>query len=218
MKLRERTQGQWREVLLACGVHPREAVQHAEAFSQVLRGNALSRGEDELDDFLGQILHESGMLTRLRENMNYSAGRIRQIAAGFGPGTRWHAAGEKADWLEDGGPERIANFLYCDRMGNGPFESGDGWFFRGGTHLMCTGRGMYERMSDLVGQDLTVNPHLVEQPIYALEISVACWEDKVPDICLNDLVRVTKRINGGVIGIKHRETCTLAATRALALA
>jgi predicted chitinase len=66
-----------------------------------------------------------------------------------------------------------------------------------------------------VGQDLTVNPSLVEQPHYALEISVAWWEKKVPDILLGDLVKVTRRVNGGTIGIEHRAWVTNAARVAL---
>lgn len=207
----------WHRILVAAGVHQAQAALHAPAFASVLKGGVLSRGEDELDDFLGQILHESGMLRSLRENLGYTPQGIRNVAAGFKPGTRWHAAGQKADWLVAGGPQRIANFLYCDRMGNGSFESGDGYDFRGGAHLMVTGFEAFERCGKLVGQDLTVNPTLVEQPHYALEISVACWEGLVPDSCINDCVRVTKKVNGGTIGIKHRLEVTMAAGRALQL-
>jgi putative chitinase len=205
----------WFNILQAAGVRADRAALHAPAFANVLQGTVLSRGEDELDDFLGQILHESGMLKALRENLNYSADGIRRVAAGFKPGTRWHEAGLKADWMVAGGPERIGNFLYCDRMGNGSFESGDGYDFRGGAHLMVTGREAFERCGLLVGQDLTVNPTLVEMPHFALQISVACWEGLVPDSCINDCVKVTKKVNGGTIGIQHRLEVTVAAGKAL---
>lgn len=215
--LNTRTTSQWHDILTLCGVGQALAQVHAQAFADTLTGSRLSAGERELDDFLGQILHESGLLTRLRENMNYSADRIRQVAASQSAGSRWRQAAIIAEDLVRAGPPAIANFLYANRMGNGPAASGDGWDFRGGAHLMATGRRMYEHLGELIGQDLTVNPTLVEMPHYGLEISVACWEELVPDICLDDCTKVTKRVNGGEIGIAHRIELTQAARKALDL-
>jgi hypothetical protein len=64
MSLIERTQDQWKQILMGCGVLEKNALVHAPAFADTLVGDALSGGEDELDDFLGQILHESAMLSR----------------------------------------------------------------------------------------------------------------------------------------------------------
>lgn len=213
--LRERSATDWFAILTRCGVRADRAERHQEAFHQVLRGGALSRGEEELDDFLGQILHESGMLASLRENLNYTAENIRRVAAGFGPGTRWHEAGQRAEELAAAGAARIGEFLYHSRNGNGPEGSGDGYSFRGGAHIMLTFRDAYEALSDAVGNDLVANPGLVEMPIFALQISVAWWERRVPDSFLNDLVKVTKRVNGGTIGIEHRRVVTATAARAL---
>lgn len=214
MELVTRTPETWRAILGACGVQTMDAEVHAQAFADTLVGNALSAGEDELDDFLGQILHESAMLSRLRENMNYSARRIREIGFNQPAGSRWRAAAERAEYL-GGKPQELANFVYANRMGNGPEASDDGWNFRGGAHIMATGRRTFELLSELVGQDLIGVPDLMAQPHYALEISLAWWEDRVPDMILGDLVKVTKRVNGGTIGIQHRASITLAARAAL---
>jgi putative chitinase len=214
MSLTERTQDQWKQILVGCGVLEKNALVHAQAFADTLVGDALSGGEDELDDFLGQILHESAMLSALRENMYYSAKRIREIGFGQPAGSRWRAAAERAEYLAEK-PRDLANFLYHSRGGNGDALSDDGWNFRGGAHIMATFKDTYLMLSDLVGQDLTVNPSLVEQPHYALEISLAWWEKKVPDILLGDLVKVTRRVNGGTIGIEHRAWVTNAARVAL---
>lgn len=214
MELITRTPETWRAILEACGVQAMDAEVHAQAFADTLVGNALSAGEPELDDFLGQILHESAMLSRLRENMNYSPRRIREIGFNQPAGTRWRAAAEKAEYL-GGNAKGLANFVYANRMGNGPEASDDGWNFRGGAHIMATGRSTFLMLSDLVGQDLIGVPDLMAQPHYALEISVAWWEERVPDMILGDLVKVTKRVNGGTIGIQHRATVTAAARTAL---
>lgn len=214
----ERTADQWRDILIACGVDDAVADLHAPAFAAVLVPGAMSMGEEELDDFLGQILHESNMLTSLREGMSYSADRIRVIGFAQPAGSRWRAAAERAERLARK-PARLANFVYSNRMGNGPDagddEMGDGYRYRGGGHIMGTGRAFFERASDLCGIDLLADPDAIRDPEVALRLSLAWWEGNVPDEFIGDLVRVTKRVNGGAIGIAHRKSITAAAQTAL---
>lgn len=217
MKLRQRTPDQWRRVLVACGVRPDTADKWAPVFAGTLRERpefcrgrtwTFSMGEEELDDFLGQILHESGMLESTVENLNYSAeGLMRTWPSRF-PNPK--IAAELARR-----PEAIANRVYGKRMGN--TEEGDGWRYRGRGLVMVTGAAGYERAGELAGQDFIVMPHLLEQPHFALESAIAWWEGHIPDECLGDCVKVTRRVNGGTIGIAHRIEVTTAAGRALAL-
>lgn len=215
MTLRTRTPEVWLSILVDCGVAPAVAAKHAPAFAEVLVGDALSAGEDELDDFLGQVLHESGMLTAMRENMGYSAKRIRELGERFGPGSRWHAAATIADQLEFN-PKKLANFLYHGRFGNGDDNTNDGWRYRGGGDIMMTFKNAYVEATRMTGIDLVNNPEQIEDPLVALKVAVAWWERNVPDDCMDDLVRVTKRVQGGNVGIQHRGEVTAAAREALA--
>jgi len=94
--------------------------------------------------FLAQIGHESAGLRVLEENLNYSARRLAQVW----PKRFADEDGEPNALAEDiaGDPERIANIVYADRLGNGPPESGDGWMFRGRGPIQITGRGNYRRV------------------------------------------------------------------------
>ncbi len=203
----ERTADDWENILTDCGVKPATAHKWAEAFTDEVTDDKFSSGEEELDDFLGQILHESGMLEYMTENLSYSADRIRQMARASGPGTRWRSLLDRADELAHD-PEALGNALYCDRMGNGDEESGDGYRFRGRCPIGLTFKDNYQWIGDKMGEDLISTPELLEQPHYALQATVDFWEGRVPDSCLGDIIKVTKRVNGGTIGIEHRRALT----------
>jgi putative chitinase len=199
------TETRWAEVLLACGVRKATSLNWAPVFANTIRQDTFSAGAGEMDDFLGQVLHESGMLESTIEGLNYSAaGLLKTWPSRFTPA--------KAAELERR-PEAIANHVYGGRMGN--TEPGDGWRYRGRGLVMVTGRAGYRLAGKLMGQDLEVLPNLLEQPHFALESAIAWWEHNIPDECLSDCVRITRRVNGGLIGIKHREAVTLAAGKAL---
>ncbi len=205
MKLKPRSEADWENILRSCGVDTITAAKFAPAFAMEIRD--LSGGEDELDDFLGQYLHETAMLTRMTENLRYSAkGLMDTWPSRFDLDTavRYAKAGQQA----------IANKVYADRMGNGDEASGDGWDFRG-RGMGITGRANYERLGDMMGQDLVGVPTLLEGPIYATQAARMWWEGDIPDSFLNDIVKTTRRLNGGLIGIAHRRIVTDAATRAL---
>jgi len=206
MRLLERDEATWENILRSCGVDTLHAAKWAPVFASELK--ELSGGEEELDDFLGQVLHESGMLTATVESLRYSAsGLCKTWPSRFTP--------EVAAQYAKAGQEAIANKVYADRMGNGDEESGDGWEFRGRGLIMVTGRGGYRLLGDLWGQDLEGLPNLLEGLYFALSSAIAWWEGNVPDSYLGDLVKTTKRVNGGTIGIAHRRIVTDAATSAL---
>lgn len=211
MDLKNRTAEDWSRILAECGVAAATAAKHAPAFAAVLAGEAFSMGEDELDDFLGQILHESAMLEHLVENLNYSAEGLRATFPS-------HFTEEEAEDYKHQ-PARIANRAYASRMGNGDEDSGDGWKYRGRAHIMGTGAEAYRFATEHFGDELGVNfmaePDRLAEPELALRFSLAWWEGHVPDAFIGNLVKVTKRVNAGTNGIAHRKQVTEAAWRAL---
>lgn len=189
------TADEWREVLIKCGVKIITATTWADVFADVVKVGSFSKDAEEIDDFLGQILHESAGLERLSENLDYSARRLCEVWPGRFP--TLDAAKPYAH-----NPEALANRVYGGRMGNN--QPGDGWIFRGRGPIQLTGRDNYAFVGDLMGQDLVSLPELMEQPRYALEATIHWWEDRIPDSMLGDPERVTKRVNGGLIGLADR--------------
>ncbi len=151
--------------------------------------------------FVAQCQHESGDFTVLQENLNYGWKGLRGL---FG---KYFPTDELAKQYERK-PELIANKIYASRMGNGNEASGDGWKFRGRGILQITGRSNYTQCSrDLFGDDTLANdPDLVRTPEYA--IITACWfwyKNQLNAICdTGDIVLLSKRINGGTIGLEDR--------------
>jgi putative chitinase len=151
--------------------------------------------------FVAQGQHESADFTVLQENLNYSAKGLMGIFKKYFPDEA--IANQYAKK-----PIMIANRVYGGRMGNGPEASGDGYKFRGRGILQLTGRANYTQCSrDLFGDDtLADDPDLVRTPEYA--IITACWfwyKNQLNAICdRGDIVLLSKRINGGTIGLEDR--------------
>lgn len=151
--------------------------------------------------FISQCQHESLDFTILTENLNYSAKGLMGIFKKYFPNEAVAKQYERK-------PEKIANRVYGGRMGNGPEDSGDGWTFRGRGLVQLTGRSNYTQCSrDLFGDDTLIeNPDLVTEPDYA--VLSACWfwhKNRLNDICdRGDVVLLSKRINGGTIGLADR--------------
>lgn len=202
-----RTAHQWYDILVGCQVKPTVAAQWSEVFADVVKAKSFSQGDAEIDDFLGQVLHESDGLTQFSENLSYSAERLCAVWPG-----RFPTLADARPYARN--PEALANKVYGGRMGN--IYLGDGWKFRGRGPIQLTGRENYAFVGDLVGQDLTSIPELMEQPRYALEATIAWWENKIPDSMLGDTERVSRRVNGGLIGLADREHLTGLAQVALA--
>jgi len=161
--------------------------------------------ERRVAHFLSQCAHESGGFKRLEENLNYSAKALRAV---FG---RYFGNPPKRDADEyHRKPEMIANYVYMDefrkyKMGN-TFE-GDGWRFRGRGLKQLTGRENYTRFGNSVGMSAEEAAEYVATPAGAIES--ACWfwkANKLNDIAdSDDVVRMTKKINGGTIGLEDRQ-------------
>lgn len=150
--------------------------------------------------FLAQLAHESAGFKATTENLNYSAKALNSVFKKYFPTLESATAYERQ-------PERIANKVYANRMGNGDEASGDGWKYRGRGLIQLTGKSNYEAFSKATGQDFVNNPDLVASPEWAL--SSACWYWKNRNINrfadVDDIHMVTKSINGGLIGIDHRQ-------------
>lgn len=151
--------------------------------------------------FISQCQHESLDFTILTENLNYGAKGLMTIFKKYYPNEALAKAHERK-------PQLIANRVYGGRMGNGPEESGDGFKFRGRGLVQLTGRSNYTQCSrDLFGDDCLVDdPDLLLNPEWA--VLSACWfwhKNKLNDICdRGDVVLLSKRINGGTIGLADR--------------
>lgn len=148
--------------------------------------------------FISQMTHESGFKP-ISENLNYASLALRQLFKN-------HFTEEEATNYHRQ-PERIANKLYGNRMGNGPEESGDGWRYRGRGLIQITGKDNYIACGKSLGLDLTIDPDLLLQ--YKPALLSACWywnSRKLNELADNqDIVSITKKINGGIIGLEHRQ-------------
>jgi putative chitinase len=156
--------------------------------------------------FFAQTSHETGGFKAFSENLNYSAQGLQGIFGKYFPGTLEESYARQ--------PEKIANRVYADRMGNGNEASGDGWKYRGRGALQLTGKANYEAFAKYLGTDEVVtNPDLVATK-YAFESAMFFFErNKLWAICdqgINDaaILALTKRINGGTHGLEDRKAKT----------
>jgi putative chitinase len=148
--------------------------------------------------FLAQVGHESGHLTRLVENLNYSAeGLIRTWPKRFNLEMATRVARK---------PEQIANIVYASRMGNGPAVTGDGWKYRGRGLVQVTGWVNYQACGAALGLDLLNKPELLEQPPYAALSAAWYWSSNGLNALADtgNLTGITQRVNGGQNGAADR--------------
>ena len=150
--------------------------------------------------FIAQTAHESAGYTRLTENLNYSAEALMRVwPKRFPTKTVADAFARK--------PELIANQVYSSRMGNGPVQSGDGWKFIGRGLKQLTGRDNYTRCGNALGFKLVDNPELLLRPVGASRSAGWFWRvnDCGPLADAGEFEKLTKRINGGLIGLEDRK-------------
>lgn len=151
--------------------------------------------------FLAQILHESGHLKYKSENLNYSAKALRSV---FG---KYFKTDEIANQYARK-PEKIANRVYANRMGNGDENSGDGWKYRGRGLIQLTGKDNYSQCAKDIQLDILTNPDIITTSPEAC-IKTACWFWKVNNLNMladkDDILVITKRINGGTNGLEDRK-------------
>ena len=147
--------------------------------------------------FIGQCQHESNNFRTLEENLHYSADGLMRT---------WPSRFPSRDVAEQfaQNPEKIANKVYAGRLGN--TEEGDGWAYHGRGIIQLTGRDLYTACGAALGFNFIDNPELLVQPKYAALAAGWYWNKKG----LNDLAdkrdypEMTKRINGGLLGLADR--------------
>lgn len=190
-----RTARDWYDILVQCQVKPAVAAKWSEVFANTIKPTTFSKGDEEIDDFLGQILHESQGLVKMGEDLRYSPERLMAV---------WPNRFQTLEFAKQyaNNPEKLANYVYGGRMGN--TRPGDGWLYRGRSPGQITGHDNYVFVGNVIGQDLETMPELLEQPHYGLEATIAWWEGRIPDSMLGDPERITKRVNGSLLGLAHR--------------
>ena len=149
--------------------------------------------------FLGQAGHECGNFTKLEEGLSYAADRLMKIWPKRFPTMEIaskYARNEKA----------LANYVYANRMGNRDEKSGDGYRFRGSGWLQLTGHDNFYHAGKACGVDYVMNPDLVRQPKDAALTAGWFWAthdcNRIAEA--GDWVSLTKKINGGTIGLDDR--------------
>ena len=166
--------------------------------------------------FLAQTSHESGGYTMLTENLNYRASTLaacwpNRFAEMVNKKPKKDAKGAliptKVALAIEKKPELIANMVYSNRMGNGTAESGEGWKYRGRGLKQLTGKDNYKRCGEALGVDLVANPDLLLEPMFAARSAGWFWKvNNLSSFADNaDIKGMTKKINGGYIGLEQRQ-------------
>jgi len=159
-------------------------------------------GPKRLANFLGQCKHESGSFHYTEENLHYSADGLLKVFKKYFPTLA--IAEPYANK-----PEKIANRVYANRMGNGDEASGEGYKYRGRGYLQVTGKVNYKLLGDSIGQDLIANPDTVATT-YALASAAfffknnSLWSICDQGVNIDTITALTKRINGGTNGLAER--------------
>lgn len=148
--------------------------------------------------FLAQIGHESAGLSATKENLNYKAATLSKIFPKY-----FHDRNPE-DYAHK--PEKIANLVYGNRMGNGPEESGDGYRYRGRGLIQLTGHDNYKSFSNSLGIPLEEAVTYLETPEGAAMSAAWFWNSRHLNAVADagDITKSTKLINGGTIGLQER--------------
>jgi putative chitinase len=154
--------------------------------------------------WIGQCGHECGNFKIMEENLNYRAATLLKLFPKT-PKRAWGFTPEEAAAYEKQ-PKRIANRIYSNRMGNRDEASGDGWRFRGSGFLQLTGHSNFYHAGKALGVDFVMEPELVRTPKYAAQTAGWFWQTHKINQHADgrDFVTMTKRINGGTIGLDDR--------------
>jgi putative chitinase len=169
-----------------------------EALSNVLPEYEINTSE-RVAAFIAQCTHESGGFKRLKENLNYKWESLRKVFPKYFPTDE--LAQEYAHKQE-----QIANRVYGGRMGNGDESSGDGFRYCGRGLIQLTGKNNYTKFAESIGIAVEEVPALLET--FEGAVKSACWFWKTNNLNqyadAGDILTMTKRINGGTIGLEDR--------------
>jgi len=154
-----------------------------------------------LAHFLAQCGHESGGFKAVSENLNYSVDGLKRTFGKYFPGNLAESYAKQ--------PEKIASRVYGGRMGNGDEVSKEGYKFRGRGYIQLTGKANYTKFTQFIGEDCLSNPDLVATKYPLASAAFFFNSNKLWNICdkgADDatVTAVTKRVNGGTLGLDHR--------------
>ena len=183
-------------ILLAMGVRPETAGLYAPHLCAAALKWGVSVAAPPM--FLAQLAHESALFERLVENLNYtSAQQIRRT---------WpkRFANNSAAVAFVRKPERLANFVYADRIGNGDAASGDGWKYRGRGLIQITGKDNYRDAGEALGLPLLEEPELLEDLVHAADAAGWFWKSHGLNRFASNINDCTRAINGGLNGLPDR--------------
>ena len=152
--------------------------------------------------FLAQLAHESAELRRTQENLNYSWERLRKVFPRY-----FRTDAEAQTYGRQ--PERVGNRVYANRMLNGDETSGDGWRFRGRGPVQVTGRENYRKCGQALGMNLESDPDRLLDPAVGCLAAAWFWHSRGLNSLAdaddeNGFREITRRINGGFIGLEER--------------
>ena len=147
--------------------------------------------------FYAQVAHESANFSRYEENLNYSAEALMKTWPKRFDSALAHAYAHK--------PEKIANYVYANRMGNGNEKSGDGWRFRGAGFIQLTGKEMHSNFAQYMGISLLKVPDYFRTENGAMVSACWFWKKNGLSAFVDDFAALTRRINGGLVGLKERK-------------
>lgn len=187
-----------KDQLIAIMPRIKDVDEWTEILNEVLSEHGIT-SKKEVAAFLSQCAHESSQFNTLVENLNYSETALRNVFP-----NRFNAIEAKEYERQ---PERIANRIYSNRMGNGDELSGDGWKFRGRGVIQLTGKNNYSKFEEFSKESVLDNPDLVSNSKYlALLSAVWFWKENNLSrfIEIDDFRGLTRAINGGFNGLEDR--------------
>jgi putative chitinase len=157
---------------------------------------------EKLAHFIGQIAHETGNFRFTEENLKYSPDTLRRVFSNY-----FKSYAEAMEFAYN--PEKIANRVYANRMGNGDEASGDGYKFRGRGAIQLTGRNNYTIFAGkMYDRSILTNPGLVATKYYFESALFYFTQNRLWNLCNKvdneSIVELTKRINGGTNGLQDR--------------
>ena len=185
-----------RRILDAMRVRPETAALYAPHLDAAARGWGVA--DYALPMWLAQLAHESAMFERMVESLNYTkAAQIRRT---------WpkRFANNSAAVAFVRKPERLANFVYADRIGNGDAASGDGWKYRGRGLIQITGKDNYRDAGEALGLPLLEEPELLEDLVHAADAAGWFWKSHGLNRFASNINDCTRAINGGLNGLPDR--------------
>jgi putative chitinase len=150
----------------------------------------------QLSHFLAQIDHESNRFTASRENLNYSEKGLRKTFSRYFKEEEFSLFARK--------PEKIANRVYANRLGNGPESSGDGWKYRGGMAIQITFKNNWELLAGKLGLPIDTDPNLLIDPKYYFKSADIYFDENnvwkyCVDMSENSILNVSRKINLGTV-------------------